>query len=105
MRPAEILGLAADGWEAVLFTAWSRAAMTQRDQEWLVTLMNRALAGATPDAGTLRHLVRHVDPALAASGPGAGVFSTVLPTVREAVDVLRFRYQMLKELDHDDGAG
>jgi hypothetical protein len=105
MRPAEILALPADGWEAVLFIAWSRAAITQRDQEWLVTLVNLALAGATGDAGTLRQLTRHVDPALVASGPGAGVFSTVLPAVRDAAEVLRFRYQMLKELDSDDGAG
>ena len=105
MRPAEILALPADGWEAVLFIAWSRAAITQRDQEWLVTLVNLALAGATGDAGTLRQLTRHVDPVLVASGPGAGVFSTVLPAVRDALEVLRFRYQMLKELDSDDGAG
>jgi len=46
-----------------------------------------------------------VDPALVASGPGAGIFPTVLPDVRDAVDLLRFRYQMLKELDDDDGTG
>ena len=32
MRPAEILALPAGGWEAVLFAAWSRAAITQRDR-------------------------------------------------------------------------
>jgi hypothetical protein len=71
----------------------------------MVTLTNVALAGTTCDAGTLRQLTRHVDPALVASGPGAGVFSTVLPAVHDAIDVLRFRYQMLKELEDDDGAG
>jgi hypothetical protein len=105
MRPAEILALPAGGWEAVLFAAWSRAAITQRDQEWLVPLTNVALAGAAADAWTLRQLVRRVDPALVASGPGADVFPTVLPDVRDAVGLLRFRYQMLKELHDDDGAG
>jgi hypothetical protein len=105
MRPAEILALPAGGWEAVLFAAWSRAAITQRDQEWLVPLTNVGLAGAAADAWTLRQLVRRVDPALVASGPGADVFPTVLPDVRDAVGLLRFRYQMLKELDDDDGTG
>jgi hypothetical protein len=105
MRPAEILALPAGGWEAVLFAAWSRAAITQRDQEWLVPLTNVALAGSAADAWTLRQLVRRVDPALVASGPGADVFPTVLPDVRDAVGLLRFRYQMLKELHDDDGAG
>jgi hypothetical protein len=105
MRPAGIIALPAGGWEPVLFTAWSRAAMTQHDQEWLVPLTNLALTGATGDAGTLRQLVRHVDPALAAPGPGTGAAGPAGTAVHEALGTLRFRYQMLKELEDDDGAG
>jgi hypothetical protein len=45
-----------------------------------------------------------VDPRPALLGPDANLLALTLPAVREAVGVLRFRYQMLKELD-DDGAG
>ena len=105
MQPAGILALPAGGWKPVLFTAWSRAAMTQHDQEWLVPLTNLALTGAAGDAGTLRLLARHVDPALIAPGPGAGVAGPVGAAIRETLDTLRFRYQMLRELTDDDGAG
>ena len=63
----------------------------------------------------LRRLVRHVDPALvmpalvmpALAGPGLGTRTLTMarPAVADAAEVLRFRYQMLKELDIDDGAG
>ena len=55
-------------WAPVLFTGWSRAAMAQRDQEWMAALINWAIAGGLPGhpsgAETLRQLVRRVDPAL-----------------------------------------
>jgi hypothetical protein len=114
LRPAGILGLSLGSWTPVLFAGWSRAAISQRDQEWMTALTSSALAGGLPDwlvtgggpapvsgGEALRRLVRHVDPALVVSGPGAGVFSMALPAVRDAIDVLRFRYQMLKELDVD----
>ena len=54
----------------MLFTGWSRAAMAQRDQEWMAALINWAIAGGLPGhpsgAETLRQLVRRVDPALGA---------------------------------------
>ena len=99
----------AGGWAPVLFTGWSRAAMAQRDQEWMAALINWAIAGGLPGhpsgAETLRQLVRRVDPALGAPGvmpdpePGAPAI------VYDAITVLRFRYDMLKELDDDHSAG
>jgi hypothetical protein len=123
LRPAEILGLSLGSWTPVLFVGWSRAAISQRDQPWMTALTSSALTGGLPDwlvtgggpapvsgAEALRRLVRHVDPALvmpALAGPALGdsTLTTPLPAVRDAVEVLRFRYQMLKELDIDDGAG
>jgi Family of unknown function (DUF5691) len=103
---AQILALPSGGWAPVLFTGWARAAIIQRDQEWMAVLVSWAVAGGLPDrpagAETLRELVRHVDPgALAAPGitPGAA------PAIRDALTMLRFRYEMLKELDDDDRAG
>jgi len=114
-RPAEILGLSSDFWTPVLFTGWARAAVSQRDHEWMAALVRMALAGGGPDwllaaggpaaaAGeALRQLARHVEPALA--WPGPAPHAPAAPAVRQAIDTLRFRYQMLKELDDDNGAG
>jgi hypothetical protein len=109
-RPAEqILAVPAGSWAPVLFTGWSRAAMAQRDQEWMAALINWASAGGLPGhpsgAETLRKLARRADPALGAPGimpdpePGAPA------TLYDTVGVLRFRYDMLKELDDDHSAG
>jgi len=109
-RSAEqILAVPAGGWAPVLFTGWSRAAMAQRDQEWMAALINWAIAGGLPGhpsgAETLRMLVRRAHPALGAPGaipdpePGAPA------TLYDAFGVLRFRYDMLKELDDDHSAG
>jgi hypothetical protein len=123
LRPAETFGLSLDFWTPVLFVGWSRAAISQRDQEWMTALTSLALTGGLPvwlvtggrpaavsGGEALRRLVRHVDPALvmpALAGPGLGTCTLTmpLPAVADAVEVLRFRYQMLKELDIDDGAG
>ena len=106
-RSAEhILAVPAGGWAPVLFTGWSRAAMAQRDQEWMVALISLALADGPPaDVGTLRQLVRRVDPAFAASGIIVGQVAELSPAIRDAIRVLRFRYDMLKELDDDHSAG
>ena len=98
----QILALPPGPWAPVLFTGWSRAAMAQRDQEWMIALINWALAGGPTGtlfgAETLRQLARRVDPARCAretmASRGAGI---PLP-IRDAISVLRFRYDMLKEL-------
>ena len=58
--------------------------------------------GWTPSgAEALHQLVRRVDPRPDLLGPDANLLLMTLPAVREAMDVLRFRYQMLKELEND----
>jgi hypothetical protein len=92
----------------VLFTGWSRAAMAQRDQEWMAALINRVIEDGlpgTPWAETLRQLVRRIDPALATPEIIASLRAGPPPAIRDAITVLRFRYDMLKELDDDHSAG
>ena len=109
-RSAEqILAVPAGRWALVLFTGWSRAAMAQRDQEWMAALINWAIAGGLPGhpsgAETLRQLVRRVDPAIGAPETTASQGAEPPPAVRDAITVLCFRYDMLKELDYDHSAG
>jgi hypothetical protein len=103
-RPAEqILGLLPGPWAPVLFTGWSRAAMAQRDQEWMIALINWALAGGPTGtrfgAETLRQLARRVDPARCARETTASRGAEIPSPIRDAISVLRFRYDMLKELE------
>jgi hypothetical protein len=109
MTPAEILDVPSGGWSQTLFTGWSRAAVTQGEQRWMAALTSWILAGALPGvasgAETLHQLVRQVDPEPSLLGSGTSLLSMTLPAFRDAIDVLRFRYQMLKELDDDDSAG
>jgi hypothetical protein len=103
-RTAEqVLELLPGGWAPVLFTGWSRAAMAQRDQEWMIALINWALAGGPTGtrfgAETLRQLARRVDPARCARETTASHGAEIPPPIRDAISVLRFRYDMLKELE------
>jgi len=103
-RTAEqILALRSGAWAPVLFTGWSRAAMAQRDQEWMTALINWALAGGPTGtlfgAETLRQLARRVDPARCARETTASPGAEIPPPIRDAISVLRFRYDMLKELE------
>ena len=103
-RTAEqILALRSGAWAPVLFTGWSRAAMAQSDQEWMTALINWALAGGPTGtlfgAETLRQLARRVDPARCARETTASPGAEIPPPIRDAISVLRFRYDMLKELE------
>ncbi len=115
MRPAEILALPADGWEPVLFAAWSRAAITQSRPDpgqrearaWMAAMISQSLTDGSPglrSEAILGRLARRADPALGAPGalPGSGPGQ---PALDEAVRILRFRYEMHRELDDDDRAG
>ena len=103
-RPAgQILGLLPGAWAPVLFTGWSRAAMAQRDQEWMIALINWALAGGPTGtrfgAETLRQLARRVDPARCARETTAsrGRGDTVAHPGRDQCAALPLR--------HAEGAG
>ncbi len=107
MSPAQVLALPAGGWAPVLATAWARAAIAQRDQDWMAALMHRALTGRPPGTAgeneAVRQLARRADPLLGAPGALPHPGPDAPQVVRGAVRVLRFRYEMLKELgdDHD----
>ena len=87
----------------VLFTGWSRAAMAQRDQDWMTALVDWALAGGPTGtlfgAETLRQLARRADPARCARETTARPAAEIPLPIRDAISVLRFRYDMLKELE------
>ena len=101
LAPAEVVALPAGGWAPALLAGWSRAAVAQRDHDWMDALTRRALTGPPPGSGleihALQQLARRADPALGAPDavPGAR------PDTPTAI-VLKFRYEMLKELDDDD---
>jgi len=109
-QPAEqIAAMPAGGWVPVLFTGWARAAMAQGDQAWMAALISWALAGGLP-AGpsgteTLRQLARRAEPAPAPAWAAAVWLAAGQPAVHDAITVLRFRYDMLEELDDDHSAG
>jgi hypothetical protein len=114
MMPAEIVGVRSGDWAPVLFVGWSRAAMAQGKQdrgawEWMAALINRSLADGPPGmpSGTamLSQLARRADPALGAPGAVPDPRPNAPPVLFDAIRVLRFRYEMLKELDDDDSAG
>ncbi len=67
---AQIAAVPAGDWAPVLLVGWSRAAIAQRDQDWMAALVNRALtgrrAGTAAEFEALRQLARHADPALGA---------------------------------------
>jgi Family of unknown function (DUF5691) len=111
-RPASaIVPLPAGHWAPVLYTGWSRAAIAQRDQEWMAALITAALnsvalsgrpTGTASENEALSQLARRADPALGAPDGVADPEPGVPAAIRNAIMVLRFRYEMLKELDNDD---
>jgi hypothetical protein len=118
LTPAEIADLPAGDWTPVLFTGWARAAIAQSRydggsrgrgaREWMGALATWAVGhglhgGSAAAAEALGQLARRADPVLGAPGALPEPRPDALPFLHDAVRVLRFRYQMLKELD-DDGA-
>ena len=100
LRPAEVVALPSGGWAPVMFAGWSRAAIAQGNRDWIGALLSHALAGrpgTATETEALRQWARRADPALGA--PGAAPAPDAPPAVRDAIRVLRFRYNMLKELD------
>jgi hypothetical protein len=105
LTPAEVVALPAGTWTPVLLAGWSRAAIAQRDRDWIDVLTRRALTGPPPGSAAeieaLRQLARRADPALGAPDAVPGSRPDGPATI--VATVLRFRYEMLKELDDDDG--
>ncbi len=109
LAPAAIAAVPSGDWAPVLFTGWSRAAIAQRNQDWVAALINEALTGRRPgmpaENRALSQLARRADPALGAPDALAGPEPGAPPAVWTAIGVLRFRYEMLKELDLDHSNG
>jgi hypothetical protein len=108
-----IVAIAASDWGSALvpmvLAGWSQAAITQDDQEWMAALIGAAFTSRVPDspaeATVLRQLARRAAPALGAPGALPAPERGAPASVHDAAAVLRFRYEMLKELDDDDSAG
>jgi hypothetical protein len=104
LTPAEVVALPAGTWAPVMFAGWSRAAIAQDNRYWISALLDHALnnrPGTAAEIEALRRLARRADPALGASGatPVSARDPDAPPPIRDAVRVLRFRYDMLKELE------
>ena len=106
LTAAQVVALPSGDWAPVLFTGWTRAAIAQHDHDWTAALISQALTGRPPTTATemeaLGLLARRADPALGAPDtlPEPGTDARTL--TRAAHDLLRFRYDMMKELS-DDG--
>jgi hypothetical protein len=109
LTAAQVLAVPAGDWTPVLFVGWSRAAAAQHDRDWTAALFGRALTGwpvGTPTVTeALRRLARRADPSLGAPGALAEPGPDAPAAVRAAVGVLRFRHDMLRELEDDNGGG
>jgi len=109
MTPAEIVTVRSGDWAPVLFAGWSRAAIAQRNQDWMAALITEALTGRPPgttaETAALRQLARRADPALGAPGAMPDPEPGAPAALYDTVGVLRFRYDMVKELDNDHSAG
>jgi hypothetical protein len=109
MPPATIVTVRSGDWAPVLYTGWTRAAIAQRDQDWMTALIIEAVTGRPPGSPAeneaLSKLAQRADPALGAPDALAGPEPGAPPAVRDAIGVLRFRYDMSKELDVDDSGG
>ncbi|MGH3201476.1 MAG: DUF5691 domain-containing protein, partial [Streptosporangiaceae bacterium] len=109
LTPAQVVALLSGGWAPVMFAGWSRAAIAQGDRDWIGALLGHAFNRRPGTAAqitaaqneVLRQLARQADPALGAPGatPVSAGDPDAPPPIRDAVRVLRFRYDMLKELD------
>jgi len=102
----QVVAAPSGDWSSVLFTGWARAAIAQRDQAWMAALIAQALIGRPPrtasETEALLQLARRADPGLGAPDALPEPGPDTPPAVGAALSVLRFRYEMLEELGHDD---
>ena len=105
LTAGQVASLPSGVWASALFTGWSQAAIAQGDRDWMAALLCRAITDPLPRTPIaleeLRQLARRADPALGAPGALPRPEASAPPGVHDAISVLRFRYDMLKELDDD----
>jgi len=106
---AQIAAMPAGDWAPLLFIGWARAAISQGDREWVTALVSQALTGRPPvtaaEIAALSRLMLRADPRLGAPDVLPGPAPEAPPALWPAIRTLRFRYEMLKELDDDHGDG
>jgi hypothetical protein len=106
LTAAQVVASRSGEWAPVLFTGWTRAAIAQRDHDWTAALISHALAGRLPGTAAeiqaLGQLARRADPVLGVPDTLPELWPDAPPVISAALGVLRFRYDMLKELS-DDG--
>ena len=109
LTAAQIVAMYAGDWAPSLFISWSRAALSQGDREWVTALINQALTGRPPvtaaEIAALSRLMLRADPRLGAPDVLPGPGPDAPPALWPAIRTLRFRYEMLRELDDGHGDG
>ena len=107
LTAAQVVALRSGDWAPVLSTGWTLAARAQRDHDWTAALISQAISGRPPstaaETDALRQLARHADPALGAPDALPEPRPDAPPVIGAVLSLLRFRHDMLKELDDDDG--
>jgi hypothetical protein len=107
LTAAQVVALRSGDWAPVLSTGWALAARAQRDRDWTAALISQAITGRPPgtaaETDALRLLARQADPALGAPDALPEPRPDSPPVIGAALSLLRFRYDMLKELDDDSG--
>jgi len=105
LTAAQVVSVRSGDWAPALFAGWSQAAIAQGDRYWMAVLLRRAITGPRPrtpaELEMLRQLARRADPALGAPGALPRPELDAPPGAAGAIRVLRFRHDMLKELDVD----
>ena len=105
LTAAQVVSVRSADWAPTLFAGWSQAAIAQGDRYWMAALLGRAITGPRPgtpaELEALRRLARRADPALGAPGALPRPELNAPPGAAGAIRVLRFRYDMLEELDVD----
>jgi len=105
LTAAQVVSVRSGEWAPALFAGWSQAAIAQGDRYWMAVLLRRAITGPRPrtpaELEMLRQLARRADPALGAPGALPRPEPDAPPGVAGAIRVLRFRHDMLKELNVD----
>ena len=103
LTAAQVVAVPSGDWAPLLFTGWSRAAIVQRDRVWTAALISQAFTGrplrTAAETEALRQLARRADPALGSPDALPEPRPDAPPGIGAARSVLRFRYDMLKELD------